>query len=96
MCGSRILEGWVPPYDATVVARPPGQWGCRTPGKTNMDKFAMGSSTEQSAYGPTHNPVTSTGARVGPVAVPPLQWPPTRHRWQSGRTPVGRSGNQVR
>ncbi len=93
--GSRILEGHRPLYTATAVRRL-GEAGAAMLGKTNMDEFAMGSSNENSAYGPVLNPRDRTGCRAGRRGDrrPPLpaDWP----RARSAPTPVARSASRRR
>ncbi len=93
--GSKILQGYMPPYDATVVTKLEAA-GAVLLGKLNCDEFAMGSSNENSAYGPVRNPRRWIGCRGGRAAGRRrrLRRGSARRRW--GRIRAGRSGSRRR
>ena len=93
--GSKILEGYRPPYTATSVAKLQAAGGTLL-GKTNQDEFAMGSSTENSAYGPTLNPWDTHPSRAARAAAARPSVAAGTAPWSSAPTPAARSASPPR
>ena len=93
--GSKMLEEYVPVFDSTVAERCKAA-GLQLLGKTNTDEFAMGSSTENSAYGPTRNPWDPERVPEAPEAGPQQPCPRVWHRGLSVRTRAARSSSRRR